>query len=85
MNVNNPAPPVNPMLVELLRCPVALHENKGAEDPGRLRLVGNYWLVCDDSGMKYPIKDGIPIMLSEEGRKWRDTAEADLPIPPPAQ
>jgi uncharacterized protein YbaR (Trm112 family) len=34
--------------------------------------------------MKYPIRDGIAIMLIEEGEKWRDTAEAALPVPPPA-
>jgi uncharacterized protein YbaR (Trm112 family) len=34
--------------------------------------------------MKYPIRNGIPIMLIEEGEKWRDTTESDLPVPPPA-
>jgi uncharacterized protein YbaR (Trm112 family) len=34
--------------------------------------------------MKYPIRDGIAIMLIEEGEKWRHTAEAALPVPPPA-
>lgn len=71
------------MLLELLRCPVAIRENQDADDPGQLRLVGDSWLVCDESGMKYPIRQGIPIMLIDEGKKWRDTAEADLPIPPP--
>lgn len=72
------------MLLEILRCPVAVRAKGNAEDPGRLRLVGDYWLVCDESGMKYPIRDGIPIMLIEEGEKWRDTSESDLPVPPPA-
>ena len=76
--------PVNPMLLEILRCPVAVKSAGDAADPGRLRLVGNCWLVCDESGMKYPIRDGIPIMLIDEGQKWRDVAESDLPIPPPA-
>jgi uncharacterized protein YbaR (Trm112 family) len=47
-------------------------------------LVKGTWLVCDDSGLKYPIRDGVAIMLVEEGQKWRDVAEADLPVPPPA-
>ncbi len=76
--------PVNPLLLEILRCPVAVKAGSGAVDPGRLRLVGNQWLVCDESGMKYPIRDGIPIMLIEEGRKWQSVAEEDLPTPPPA-
>ena len=24
------------------------------------------WLVCDESGLKYPVREGIPIMLIEE-------------------
>lgn len=82
-NSNNPEP-INPLLLELLRCPVAVKNKDMGDDPGRLRLVGGYWLVCDESGMKYPIRDGIPIMLIEEGEKWRTYDEKDLPIPPPA-
>jgi uncharacterized protein YbaR (Trm112 family) len=48
-----------------------------------LQLVKNAWLVCQDCGRKYPISDGIPVMLIDEGDKWIDTAEEDLPIPPP--
>lgn len=77
--------PISPELLEILRCPEAMQEKeKYGDDPGRLRLVHNTWLVCDDSGLKYPIRDGIPVMLIEEGRKWKDTADADLPVPPPA-
>ena len=76
--------PVNPLLLELLRCPVAVRAAEHGPDPGRLRLVHDYWLVCDDSGRKYPIRDGIAIMLIEEGEKWRATDEAALPVPPPA-
>lgn len=76
-------PPLNPLLLEILRCPVAVKAGTGGTDPGRLRLVNDQWLVCDESGMKYPIRDGIPIMLIEEGRKWKDVAESELPVPPP--
>ena len=75
---------VNPLLLELLRCPVAVRAAEHGPDPGRLRLAHGCWRVCDESGMKYPIRDGIAIMLVEEGEKWRATAEADLPVPPPA-
>lgn len=76
--------PLNPLLLEILRCPVAVKMGTGVGDPGRLRLVGHHWLVCDESGMKYPIRDGIPIMLIEEGKKWQSVADSDLPVPPPA-
>lgn len=78
-------PPLSQFLLEILRCPVAVRtKERTNDDPGRLRLVGGYWLVCDESGLKYPIRNGIPIMLIDEGEKWRNTAESDLPIPPPA-
>lgn len=74
----------DPLLLDLLRCPVAVRDKQTGDDPGRLRLVREFWLFCDDSGMKYPIVDGIPIMLINEGEKWRSVAEADLPVPPPS-
>ena len=70
-------------LMDILRCPVAVHYTDKGQDPGKLRIVKDHWLVCDDSGYKYPIRGGIPVMLVEEGKRWRDTAEADLPVPPP--
>lgn len=76
--------PISQELFEILRCPKAVQEkDKYGADPGRLRLVKDSWLVCDDSGLKYPIRDGIPVMLIEEGEKWQNTADADLPVPPP--
>ena len=75
--------PISPDLLEILRCPLAVHWKDKGDDPGRLRLVHNCWLVCDDSGYKYPIVDGIPVMLIEEGEKWKDTPEDQLPVPPP--
>lgn len=74
---------VSDELMEILRCPVAVHYTDKGDDPGRLRLVKDAWLVCDDSGYKYPIRDGIPVMLVDEGEKWQNTAEGDLPVPPP--
>jgi uncharacterized protein len=75
---------VDPDLLAILRCPVGVHLEDKGDDPGALRLVSDCWLVCDDTGLKYPIRDGIPIMLVDEGEKWKDTAEGDLPVPPPA-
>ncbi len=78
-----PAPPVHPDLLEILRCPVAVHYTDRGDDPGRLELVHGCWLVCADSGYKYPIRDGIPIMLIDVGEKYKDTLVTDLPVPPP--
>lgn len=83
MSERDAAPIISPDLLDLLRCPVAVRDKSLGDDPGRLELVHDCWLVCADSGMKYPIRDGIPIMLIEEGKKWKDTAVADLPVPPP--
>lgn len=73
----------NPQLLEILRCPVAVRAEDKGDDPGRLELVHGCWLVSADSGMRYPIRDGIPIMLIEEGQKWKDVPIEDLPVPPP--
>lgn len=84
MTESQSSAPISPYLLDILRCPVAIRNKAGDEDSGRFRLVRDYWLVCDDSGMKYPIKNGIPIMLIEEGEKWKEIDEADLPVPPPS-
>lgn len=75
--------PISLELLEILRCPQAVQSKEYGSDPGRLELVHNCWLVCADNGYKYPIRDGIPVMLIEEGEKWKNTAVADLPVPPP--
>ncbi|MGI6208131.1 MAG: Trm112 family protein [Anaerolineae bacterium] len=65
---------VSKELLDILVCPycktkVELHEGK--------------WLLCQnpDCRRKYPIKDDIPVMLVEEGEKWKDTEPAELPDP----
>ncbi len=75
--------PIDLDLLDLLRCPVAVHFKDRGDDPGRLELYRDSWLVCADSGYKYPIRNGIPVMLVDEGEKWKDTAPEDLPVPPP--
>ena len=75
--------PISEDLLQILRDPAAVQEpEKYGPDPGQLELVHNAWLVSKDTGYKYPIKDGIPIMLVDEGRRWKDTAIEDLPMPP---
>lgn len=77
--------PLNPQMFEMMRCPVAVAYTDRGPDPGRLELVKGCWLVSAESGYKYPIRDGIPIMLIDEGAKWKDTPIDDLPVSPPAE
>lgn len=55
-------------LLKILVCPA---------DKGPLELVedGKY-LLNPRNGYKYPIRDGIPVMLIEEGKKHRDPSYA---------
>jgi len=45
-------------------------------DKGPVELLtdgqGNEWLINRRNGFKYPVEDGIPIMLLEEGEKHKD-------------
>ena len=67
-------------LLEILRCPVCVRE-PGKD--GMLLVVRETWLVCNDCGRKYPIVDDIPVMLIDEGDKWKATSADALPVPPP--
>ncbi len=83
MGQNEEMAGLSPELMDILRCPVEVRMKDKGDDPGRLELVKGCWLVCEDSGHKYPVIDGIPVMLVDEGEKWVDTAAEDLPVPPP--
>lgn len=57
---------ISPELIDILADP---------EDKGKVELVvidGKEWLVNRRNGNRYPVEDGIPIMLVEEGQKYRD-------------
>lgn len=69
---------VNQELLDILRCPNCVRETDGM-----LKLVKGSWLVCQDCGRKYPIREDIPVMLIDEGTKWQTTEEDALPVPPP--
>lgn len=52
---------VDPKLLEILVCPLT---------KGPLRYdAAAQELISDRAGLAYPIRDGIPIMLVEEGRR----------------
>jgi uncharacterized protein len=69
---------VSTQLLEILRCPACVRESEGLLD-----YVKESWLVCQDCGRKYPIRDDIPVMLIETGDKWVNTPVDKLPVPPP--
>lgn len=59
---------VSAELLKILVCP---------EDKGKLELVDDgKFLLNPRNGYKYPIRNGIPVMLIEEGKKYQDTAIA---------
>jgi LPXTG-motif cell wall-anchored protein len=52
-------------------------------EAGHLDRAGN-WLICEDCDRAYPIRDDIPVMLIEEGDRFRGVPRAELPeVPPP--
>ncbi len=55
---------VSPALLERLVCPL---------DKGPLTLVDGQWLVNPRNGYRYPIVDGIPVMLVEVGERYQTT------------
>ena len=65
-------------LLEILRCPycVSHQTRQPGEDPGRLTLYKDTWLVDETCGRKYPIRDDIPVMLIDEAETV-DDAEHD--------
>jgi len=50
--------PINPDLLDMLRCPLTR---------SKLRLEGNF-LIAEVGGLSYPIRDGFPVMLIEEAK-----------------
>lgn len=51
---------VDPKLLEILVCPAC-------RKPVRLETSGEAEsLVCEGCGKKYPVRDGIPVMLIDE-------------------
>jgi uncharacterized protein YbaR (Trm112 family) len=49
---------LEPFLLELLRCPLPHHARLDADE-------GTGELVCRECGRRYPVRDGLPVMLPE--------------------
>ena len=59
-------PAVDPKLLEVLVCPIT---------KGPLRYDAEAQeLISDQAQLAYPIREGIPIMLSEEARQLDDAS-----------
>lgn len=53
-----PPLPVDAQLLQILRCPLTHSKLRREAD----------WLIAEVGGLAYPIRDGIPCMLTEEAR-----------------
>ena len=42
-------------------------------------LAHNDWLACGDCNRQYPVVQGIPVMLPEEGDRWQGKTADELP------
>lgn len=62
--------PIDSKLLEILVCPVSKASLVYKKD------VDELW--CRASGLAYPIRDGIPIMLEDEARQLSDAERASL-------
>ena len=60
---------MNKKLLEILVCPVS-------KAPLRYDKQ-NQELICEQSGLAYPIQDGLPIMLESEARRLSEIGTAE--------
>ncbi len=52
---------VSEELLKIICCPACRSRLRLSED--------GLWLICDKCNVKYPIKDGIPVLIVEEAKK----------------
>ncbi|MAX49866.1 MAG: hypothetical protein CMD75_03465 [Gammaproteobacteria bacterium] len=61
---------IDKKLLEILVCPVSKKSLKYDDNTNEL--------ICEESGLAYPIKDGIPVMLENEARKLSEEDIKDI-------
>lgn len=61
---------LDPELLEILACP----ESKAP----LIYFEAEGFLFCPQSRLKYPIRDGIPVMLVDEAERLDDAAAAQI-------
>ena len=59
--------------IAVFRCPYC-----AGKGHGQLTNVKANWLACA-CGRQYPIVEGIPVLLPDEGEKWFKLPVAELP------
>ncbi|MCP4537839.1 MAG: Trm112 family protein [Chloroflexi bacterium] len=68
-------------LLEILRCPVCVSgpTRRSGDDPGRLDLVQETWLICTENGCRhqYAIRDDSAGVVLAEGAKWVEVEVAN--------
>jgi uncharacterized protein YbaR (Trm112 family) len=64
---DNTTTSIDPQLLQILRCPLT---------HSKLRKEGD-WLVAEVGGLRYPIRDGFPVMLMEEAQLPPDVDSLD--------
>jgi uncharacterized protein len=67
------APVISPDLLEILACPACDSRPKVNLENDRL--------VCVECGRRYPIRDGIPVMLVEDAETARPGTASQAPPP----
>lgn len=61
---------INQELLNILVCP---------QSKAPLTLdKDNQELICEESGLAYPIRDGIPVMLVNEARKINESTQTEV-------
>lgn len=63
----HPSAEIDPALLKILRCPLT---------HSRLHLEGNF-LVAEIGGLRYPVQDGLPVMLIDEAQLPDGVASLD--------
>ena len=58
MSTERATPSIDHELLDILRCPLT---------GSRLRPEGDF-LIAEEGGLAYPVRDGFPVMLVEEAR-----------------
>jgi len=59
---------IDPLLMQILRCPVT---------HSRLRQEGDV-LISETGGLRYPIREGIPVLLPEEAELPPDVPSLEV-------